>query len=740
LGSVPIVATPTPNQFGGTERTPEFQSSAAITLASPSHQPPSEPIITALFPLWTKFTDFIHRLITRIVVTSAVHAARNPKSYIIGITLLSFVLIATGFSTNFSINTDEQVIYAPFKSKAKEHADWIDNESGFPGSVRIFTVNIHSGGDNVLGYEQMRQVFDVLDEVRNTPGYDHICEQGDYVNFDDITTCRIMSFTRFFKHDAAGLDNLYEEAGEAAVIEAISADSYENQTPVDDNILGNAQRDENGTLAYVESYMIYFFIPKIDDADALEDRLLANLFQMRQSWQAKENSLELEFFAMRSYSDEFARAIENDLILLPFAFFLMSGFSCLVFCKWDRVKSRTSLGVGSVVTIVFSLMSSFGLMFTIGVPFTSMTQILPFVVFGVGLDDTFIITGAYFRTDPKKDPVERVRETMEEVGLSISVTTITTMVAFALGAISTIPAIYWLNLYAFPTIMIDFVFQITFFVALLVLDERRLQENRMDCCPCVKVKIKTEDRAEDVATENQAPEKSAQERFMAWYAHQLLRPSVKAIVVVVFLAYAAVCAYSTTMLTQEFDFADLLPTDSYVKDFLFSMETYTERVLGIGIYFRGDFDQMHPDIIQQMIDYVDELSALPQTAAEPPFCWFRDFQNFQNSSLAIHAGTDNMTLQEQIDFAFSVDAIQETYGRHVVRNEYGIITSSRCYTYLENVDLGVVEQQIDFLNAQRAITARQPINQGTNDWSFFTFDQLYFIWVSTCVLFCVMWK
>jgi len=170
------------------------------------------------------------------------------------------------------------------------------------------------------------------------------------------------------------------------------------------------------------------------------------------------------------------------------------------------------------------------------------------------------------------------------------------------------------------------------------------------------------------------------------------------------------------------------------------METYTERVLGIGIYFRGDFDQMHPDIIQQMIDYVDELSALPQTAAEPPFCWFRDFQNFQNSSLAIHAGTDNMTLQEQIDFAFSVDAIQETYGRHVVRNEYGIITSSRCYTYLENVDLGVVEQQIDFLNAQRAITARQPINQGTNDWSFFTFDQLYFIWVSTCVLFCVMWK
>lgn len=85
-------------------------------------------------------------------------------------------------------------------------------------------------------------------------------------------------------------------------------------------------------------------------------------------------------------------------------------------------------------------------------------------VFGVGLDDTFIITGAYFRTDPDKEPAERIREAMQDIGLSISVTTITTMFAFILGCMSTIPAIYWLNLYAFPTILIDYLFQTTFFV------------------------------------------------------------------------------------------------------------------------------------------------------------------------------------------------------------------------------------------------------------------------------------
>jgi Niemann-Pick C1 protein len=82
----------------------------------------------------------------------------------------------------------------------------------------------------------------------------------------------------------------------------------------------------------------------------------------------------------------------------------------------------------------------------------------------VGLDDTFIITGAYFRTDHEKEPVERIREAMQEIGFSISVTTMTTVVAFILGCISSIPAIRWLNFYAIPTILMDFVFQLTFFI------------------------------------------------------------------------------------------------------------------------------------------------------------------------------------------------------------------------------------------------------------------------------------
>ena len=51
---------------------------------------------------------------------------------------------------------------------------------------------------------------------------------------------------------------------------------------------------------------------------------------------------------------------------------------------------------------------------------------------GVGLDDTFIITSAFSRTRQGKSIEERIRDTMEDVGLSITVTTVTTAFAFGL--------------------------------------------------------------------------------------------------------------------------------------------------------------------------------------------------------------------------------------------------------------------------------------------------------------------
>ena len=105
-------------------------------------------------------------------------------------------------------------------------------------------------------------------------------------------------------------------------------------------------------------------------------------------------------------------------------------------------------------------------MFCLGIPFTNLSQMVPFIILGVGLDDTFIITGSYFRKLSEENQIEtqigneegkdqeeliteRIAETMEEVGLSIALTTTTTTFAFMLGCLSTIPGIRWVCLCEF---------------------------------------------------------------------------------------------------------------------------------------------------------------------------------------------------------------------------------------------------------------------------------------------------
>ena len=78
---------------------------------------------------------------------------------------------------------------------------------------------------------------------------------------------------------------------------------------------------------------------------------------------------------------------------------------------------------------------------------TTMTNLIIFVIFGVGLDDTYIIVGEFLRLDHIKDTVERVERVMESVGISILITSLTTAVAFAVGAAtSNVSPIRWLCL------------------------------------------------------------------------------------------------------------------------------------------------------------------------------------------------------------------------------------------------------------------------------------------------------
>ena len=398
--SVPVEET-VPNQNMTVEVEDVFQVNPPL---QQNHVPHDFQHNKGVFPLWTRLTARMHRGITRFVVTLGVHAARHPKSYVAAILLLSFSLVGIGFFTNFNINVEETEIYAPFDSIPQDHFAWRNDESGFLESTRVTTLVVHADGANVLGWEPMERVFTALDTVRKIPGYHDICEGGDFL--DERTgerTCRIISATRYWYHDTELFYN--ETHTDAELIATLSQLEYPGGVPADhEYVMGKLERIDNGygngTVTYVPAYFVYILLSNKEETEEFENLIIEQLSDLQAAWEKEDdNLLRLSYFAERSFSDEFTRAIEEDMFLVPMIFIMMSGFTCLVFFQSDRVQSRSGLGVGSVTTIGMSLMSYVPTVCRLVLVPISRSRLICsniyFVVFVCALDHSSVVSGCF---------------------------------------------------------------------------------------------------------------------------------------------------------------------------------------------------------------------------------------------------------------------------------------------------------------------------------------------------------
>jgi predicted RND superfamily exporter protein len=125
--------------------------------------------------------------------------------------------------------------------------------------------------------------------------------------------------------------------------------------------------------------------------------------------------------------------------------------------------SFAMLGIWGMVVVGLSVFMGYGLVIWCGVPFTSLAQAGPFIFLGVGVDDVIVMLEAFRlarRTLPGGGTVEsRAEFATERAGVSISITSLTNFIAFALGSITVIPAVNWFCIYASVAIICDFLIQ-----------------------------------------------------------------------------------------------------------------------------------------------------------------------------------------------------------------------------------------------------------------------------------------
>ena len=99
------------------------------------------------------------------------------------------------------------------------------------------------------------------------------------------------------------------------------------------------------------------------------------------------------------------------------------------------------LGLLGVISAVLATIAALGTMMYCGMPFIGINLAAPFLMLGIGIDDTFVMLGAWRRTSLHAPVPERMRETFKDAAVSITITSVTDMLSFFVGVITPFPCV-----------------------------------------------------------------------------------------------------------------------------------------------------------------------------------------------------------------------------------------------------------------------------------------------------------
>ena len=360
---------------------------------------------------WSHFImRYVHAPIRKFLLLVTHQAAIYPRIVVVSIAMLSIAVVITGLLTNFHFEGGEYEMWTPIGSRPEAHGKYLDTlrfGQGTPlpssrrrelqerqeGWCKLPKENsasrpepfiIHKQGRNVLTKEAVFRVFDVIDTIRSIPGYYEICAQRHYRRGGDCDNpleeppkrdCSMAGIGQFWGFNRTRFDQQVPSGMYiAAALTPETLEKYGARYDIKKIIGGPVY--VNGTLVSSTAFMSIMRLPRVDETKDFELKIIDALLRLKKSWENDPNQeYRLEFATRRSYSDEVKRSITQDAPLLAGVFVIMSIFACIAFSKRDWVQSRSLLGFGAVVCVLFSVMTGYGILFIAGVPFTALTQV-----------------------------------------------------------------------------------------------------------------------------------------------------------------------------------------------------------------------------------------------------------------------------------------------------------------------------------------------------------------------------
>ena len=339
--------------------------------------------------------------------------------------------------------------------------------------------------------------------------YEEICPRA--VNGN----CDILSLLDYFNYNSTYLDSLTQTEITDLISDEAPSSGHKGEPLILSTFASGITRDSNNKVTKISAAMSLYGAMFIDfekgepEKEALLKSWESGFLDVCAQVDSTSTAIRVHREAIFSFGIEIDKVISQDTVLFVIAYLLMFTFvGVFTSTRCDCYRSRILLSLGTIFSVILALLCAFGFEGLVGVGFPSISAIIPFIAVAVGVDDAFIIIHRYdFLTkidrkrrlknlklqanNPKaqlyrvRTANERVAQSVKDVATSITLTSLTDVAAFAMGATTIIPAVSQFATFAVFTMIFNFFFVVTGFLLVLGYDARRQEAFRCDVLPCV---------------------------------------------------------------------------------------------------------------------------------------------------------------------------------------------------------------------------------------------------------------
>ncbi|GMH70128.1 hypothetical protein TL16_g05332 [Triparma laevis f. inornata] len=407
----------------------------------------------------------------------------------------------------------------------------------------------------------------------------------------------------------------------------------------------------------------------------VEDWEKTIMIELNDNWSEKKESkiLNVECVTKRSVDDEVYRLVIDDFSLFLGAIFCIILWLALTFGRQNIIEARFlitwTVAIEMACCLIFSY-GAMGYMNLLGVPgvkVCSLNAMVPFIIAGVSVDDMIVIEDFFNKAEGKKN---RMAECLKAAGVAITTTSLTSIAAFFTGTFCDMPGVRSFCLCCFLAFTWDYVLNVTLFPALILIDQKRIDANRHFLCPCIEVdeEHKARERSSSMSAhvERQKSTKSikslkslsergssfsrsayisirgykekpgAVEHFMyAHYGAFLQYETVQMWVLILFSISALILGFMSYFAGVGLTIAQVLPYDSYIIDFVESVDSYFPTSIDQLRIVVRDLDYTDSDQVSNMFDYfsfVQRYDGIEGNVGMAQGSWYTNYAYFLYSN------------------------------------------------------------------------------------------------------------